>query len=493
MTQLPIEPERFWFWVTFVAFLVVSCIVLVVLPRFSDKVPDPFEEVQERLGLSDLPPFVFFLSVFLWLALFLTLSFGLVNLILTIIWKAQPSGSETWDFRFSLAKLTALTATLAAVVALPFTVVRLKLTREQTQTAAQTLLNERINAAVEALHAQRQVTKEIIGDDDIATFHDIWEDDVIRRNGAIDALQGLVKENPEIAPRVADMLSVYVRELSRVYPAVPVPAGMEGEDLLEWAYSLSPARSDMEKAVQTLGRLQTLKGVIKKEVKIDLNGANLQGMSLNDLTFGNKANFRHARIQGANLYRAQMQEAHLSWAQMQGADLIWAQMQGADLGAAEMQGANLRLAKMQGAVLIDAEMQGADLIRAQMQGADLYRAEMQGAVLIGAQMQGATLTGAEFDESTDLRPATLRGAAMRSVDFTTLPQITAHLQDVFGDRSVTLPEGTSDYPTHWNQDDPPPKIVFYGENDKFTQDWRAWQRSIGMNPDGTEADAPDDA
>jgi hypothetical protein len=43
--------------------------------------------------------------------------------------------------------------------------------------------------------------------DEDGTPHDEWEDDVVRRNAAIDRLEGLVRERPEEAERVARLLS----------------------------------------------------------------------------------------------------------------------------------------------------------------------------------------------------------------------------------------------------------------------------------------------
>jgi uncharacterized protein YjbI with pentapeptide repeats len=201
----------------------------------------------------------------------------------------------------------------------------------------------------------------------------------------------------------------------------------------------------------------------------DLEFARMQGATL-----------RGAQIQGARLWGAQMQGAVLVGAQMQGAVLgraqmqranLWgAQMQGANLGDAQMQGAVLRSAQMQGANLRFAQMQGANLRFAQMQGANLIgsrrcsgrtsgtrrcggrtsgarrcggrtsgRAQMQGAVLRRAQMQDVYLAGTAFDSATDLSPATMRGAGLRSVDCTSLRIKPALLQDSFGDASVKLP------------------------------------------------------
>ena len=62
---------------------------------------------------------------------------------------------------------------------------------------------------------------------------------------------------------------------------------------------------------------------------------------------------------------------------------------------------------------------------------------------------------------------------MRNVDFTTVPQIAQHLEDIFGDASVTLPEGV-EAPGHWPQS----KL----DVSEFATQWRAWQKKIGTDP-----------
>ena len=118
-------------------------------------------------------------------------------------------------------------------------------------------------------------------------------------------------------------------------------------------------------------------------------------------------------------------------------------------------------------------MQEADLTGLQLEGADLSGAQLQGAKLFGAQLQGARLSGAQFDAGTDLSAATLRGAALRFVDFTDVPQIADHLEEVFGDSTVTLPDGVV----------PPARFdVKYESGPDFTTAWSDFQRSIGQDP-----------
>ncbi|MEM9550983.1 MAG: pentapeptide repeat-containing protein, partial [Pseudomonadota bacterium] len=127
-----------------------------------------------------------------------------------------------------------------------------------------------------------------------------------------------------------------------------------------------------------------------------------------------------------------------------------------------------------------ARLQGANLAGAQLQGANLAGAQLQGARLFMAQLQGANLAGAQLDPATDLRAATLRGAALRSVDFTNVTLSDDQINQVFGDGSVVLPGGvTPDDREHW----PAHFATEELEPPEFFKQWRAFQASIGFDPE----------
>ena len=438
------------FWVLVIG-IVLASVLFSQLPlsRFTGQRP-PLEAFQAKLGLSGLNAGLFFLILLFWGALFLLLSLGLVWLIYSTLTEGLPAGKDAEaEWRFALTKLVALTGVLGAVVALPFTLVRIGLTRQQVDTAKEALLNDKIDVAVSDLYAQRQIT---VKEDE--AYHDIWEDDITRRNGAIDRLEGLVAEDKTLSPRVIRMLSVYVRELSRTgAKAQEVTEGLEGDALSKWVRGLRVQRSDMEKAVQTLGRLPVFKDDQGRTTRPDLTGANLQRMDLSGLDFEN-AQLRGARLQGADLTGAQLRGATLRGAKVQWAQLFRAEMEGADLTGAQMQATNLTGAKLQ--------------------GADLTRVGLEWSYLGPAQLQGADLKYAQFDPDTDLRAATLLGAALRLVDFSNIPQIADHLEHLFGDDTVKLPPNIT-APARFSQT--------YEDYEAFLTAWRAFQRSIGQDPE----------
>ncbi|MDK3020506.1 pentapeptide repeat-containing protein [Pseudodonghicola flavimaris] len=481
-TTLPIPPDVFWA-ITGIGGMALLTLVIfgAMIPAGSSHVA-PLERLKDRLGLTSLNSGLFLIALGFWGALFLTLTVGLIWLIWDLIWMGIPGDTaKVWGF--SIARIAGLTATLGAVVALPFTLIKVRMTARQTDTAAESLFNDKINTASDDLHAMRQRWDE-------TEKQNIWEPDIVRRNAAIDRLEGLAKEQPSEVPRIVRMLSVYVRELSKEVPPEPAPPDARPDQLKDWARQLTVKRSDMQTAVQALGRLRkSFDGAFDPKT-IDLTGANLQGMLLSHdgFNFGGillaeasmqGADLWGAKLQGADLGRAELQGADLWGAKLQGADLWGAKLQGAGLWSAELQGVYLERAELQGVYLERAKLQGANLERAELQGANLERAKLQGADLWSAELQGVYLERAEFDTSTSLTAATLRGAAVSEVDFTNIPEITPHIDQVFGDATVTLPGGVTrdhpDWPPHFSRE----KLI----GDDFETAWRAFQKSIGFDPD----------
>jgi uncharacterized protein YjbI with pentapeptide repeats len=479
---LPLPPNLLWGTFAVLGIALGSAVIYWALPRESA----PHQTIQnfrETLGVTGVPVPIFAILALLVVGLTTVLTFGLFGLIIEVVIHAVPNRDkpqEVWDFRFTLVQLAALTTVLGAVVALPFTMIRLRLQSSSNITDQEVLLiseealfNDKMTAATTDIYSRRQ------------TGDNTWQDDVPRRNSAIDRLEGLVHERPDQAPRVARLLSVYLRELSGadevpaqthhylyahalMYPkggSKPLNAeeaaqklNVTAEDIslaaLEtWAYTLKP-RSDMENAVQTLGRLRAIAGVDADAVTIDLRAANLQGIDFEGGNF-NRARLNGAQLQGARLWFAQMQGAKLWQAQLQGAKLLQAQMQRAELFGAQMQGADLQQAELQGANLLDAEMQGADLRR--------------------AQMQGTTLFSLKFDAKTTIKDASLTGGAISDTDLSPLRISPEQLNTAFGDGSVTLPNHIN-WPAHW----PRERL----DDDEFKNQWRAFQASL---PPGWDA------
>ncbi|KXF92204.1 hypothetical protein AT574_03240 [Phaeobacter inhibens] len=502
---LPIDPKHFWAIVALAGFVLAVAVVYAAMPRTEGKHSDPLDRLKDILGLAQFGDGLFLLLALMWSGLFLALFTGLLLMLWELIWFVVPQNPlAEASARFALLRLAAMTATLGAVVALPFTLIRVRLTREANKTANEALFNDKINAATEDLHAMRQRWDE-------EQKLNIWEDDITRRNAAIDRLEGLATERPDTAPRVSRLLSVYVRELSREVPPEIPPEDVATKELRTWAQGLTVKRSDMENAVQVLGRVKDIEGVDPDSITIDLRRANLQGFDLNELKLS-CARLSGARLQGARLQRTQMQGAdlfeakfqgtylfgtrlrstNLSEAQMQAANLVGANMQETNLVAAQIQGGDLKGADMQGADLGEAQMQQARLSGVLMQGANLRRALLQGADLVhvqinlaDAQMQGARLYWVRFDRSTNLSETDLTTSMLQEIDFSEVNIDREQLNSGFGFRGTNLPDGHGPecpvWPVHW------PKIAL--KDPESLKQWKKWQ----ADPDNyTPPTAPDE-
>ena len=143
-----------------------------------------------------------------------------------------------------------------------------------------------------------------------------------------------------------------------------------------------PNASTLGEAVQQLAA-----DARKREVRLDLRGANLRG-----------ANLGSANLGGADLGGAYLGGANLGGAYLGGANLGGADLGGANLGSADLRGADLRGADLGGAYLRGAYLRGADLRGADLGGANLGGAYLRGANLGGANLGGANLEGASFGD-----------------------------------------------------------------------------------------------
>ena len=341
-------------------------------------------------------------------------------------------------------------AVAVAVIGAPFVIWRAVVAQKLADTQAESLFNDKINTAATDLAARRQVTRAVAPGGSYRLHQDFWEDDLVTRAAAIDRLEGLANERPDAAPRIARQLSIYVRELSREYPAQNPPKGAPPDTLRDWARGLTPARPDMEKAAQSLGRLQEIDSAPLAPGDIDLRKANLQGFDLAHLRF-EKALFQGARMEGTYLFMVHLELAKVFDAHLEGADLS--------------------LAHLDGARLLGAHLEGAYLIGANLEGANLNEAHLESAYF-----------SADLDETTILIYASFRGAAVRNVDETTIKLLRPVWADIFADGSVPMPLDDPDRPAHWPRQEL--------ETEEFFKEWRKWQ----ADPDGyTPPDPPDAA
>ncbi|MEL7164930.1 MAG: pentapeptide repeat-containing protein, partial [Pseudomonadota bacterium] len=410
--------------------------------------PDTEDSLAAQFGLGGPRLPIFVIAALLWIALALILLLGLFGLIFQTL-----TATSTENYLFYVLRIAGLTTVLGAVIALPFTIIRLQLTQQQTRNQQESLFNDKINEATKGLYARRQVT---LGEGTEAKDH--WQDNIIQRNAAIDRLEGLAQEKPEETSRIARLLASYLVELSAQVRAVPDPKDASAENLESWVYELPPARSDMEKAAQTLGRLSNVSPLTAKD--LNLRGANLQCVDLSG------ADLMNARLEGANLHGASLHRANLHRAILVGAKLQHAILEDADLRYANLQAAKLSGANLRDANLVNAQMTQVDTRRADLRGANLARsvcrvANFSDALLVESNLSGTNLQGANL-EGTDLagtilENANLRGATLANANwFGTKVQGADFRGATIDPSAVGLMIGKATLPKGWDKDIPNP-------------------------------------
>lgn len=184
------EPTIFSALVTTFGILLLPVLFVLALwmARSTDIPATSLANLKDRLGLT-LPGWVLTPLALVWLLLLTMLVFGLFWVVVTLLWQAgAQTPGEVLDLRWSLLTLTALTAALGAVVALPFTLIRTHSHARQTQVAEQGLLADRITRSVEALS----------------------NDDIIVRTGAIYALEKIMRDSVESRISLWKIVNAYL-------------------------------------------------------------------------------------------------------------------------------------------------------------------------------------------------------------------------------------------------------------------------------------------
>ncbi|KPN63356.1 Uncharacterized protein YjbI, contains pentapeptide repeats [Aliiroseovarius crassostreae] len=430
-----------------------TILIFAALGQVRPYIPeDPIEKLQKTLGATNLPYSLFLFLLLFWATIALLLFTGLLSVIWQVIAAMLPAAPDTaegkaaqWEYRLLLTKLAALTTVLGATIALPFTIIRLRLTNEQTRHAENVLFNTKLNEAVESLHARYQATEWKRKDG----YVDIWKDDIIKRNGAIDRLENLAIERPEEAPRIARILCVYLKEMSKEHPPETPPKGTAPDELIRWARGLKIKRADMQAALHALARIHQETKIPPKELGIDLYKVNLQAMTFKQPRF-NAPNFEHAvlsdsYLDGANLIGTKLNRATLNRASLIGAKLDWAELENAELN---------------GAKIVGAQLSEANLTQAKLQFAELGYTSCFNTYFNGAVLNGTILTGVKTN-----------GASFRNVDLSMLMNVDELIEHAFGDRSVILPDDVPFPIDRW----PDAKL----DNEAYWQEYRRFLSDPG--------------
>jgi uncharacterized protein YjbI with pentapeptide repeats len=433
---------------------------------------------------SYLGPFLFGIGVLIVCGLFSLAIAAAFKLLGAAVFGGLPQGAGS-SF--------GLTGIIVAMIGAPFVVWRAVVAQKQVDVAEQGQITDRISKAVEGLGAEKTVKD---------AGEETTEPNLEVRIGAIYALERIAQDSLRDHIQIMEILCAYIRENAplRETPKNPFEVwevedyeGTEkaempkGAEMRDWARSLQKPRTDIQVALEVIGRRKPRQIKIERSARIgeseigyrlDLRSTCLQGADLNELNFADGL-FSKAQLQGANLSFAHFDDVILNGAKLQGAVLGAAYLQRAHLIEAKLQGAILSSAELQRSRLHEAKLQGAELIGTTLLGARLIGTQLQGADLTAARLQGAILAYAQFDESAILFHAFFRGAVVREIDFSVTLINPDQLLNMFGDGTVILPGGHGPDHESWPVDWSKEKL----SDPDFNKQHRAFQRSIGQDPD----------
>jgi len=278
------------------------------------------------------------------------------------------------------------------------------------------------------------------------------------RIGAILALERLARQNYDVHCQIMENLCSYIREET------------SGDDDYAKKHAEKP-REDIQIALTLIGRRPERQIAIEPDGLIDLRGAHLVG-----------ADLQGARLPTAQLDRAQLHKTILRWAQLNkaqlhktqlnSANLIDTQLNGADLSMSQLNETNLSFAQLNGTFLYLTQLNKAKLFGAQFNKADLAKAELDKADLNETQLNEVELDKTQLNETNSINKAALRGTSVKNMDFSHVSISREKLHEMFGDASVSLPEGLQPAPAHW------PTVVL--EWSDFHAEWKKWL----ADPDG---------
>lgn len=367
MTQIPLEPHEFW---TIVAIGLIAFVAFPVLHLGSGSQRQPLKW-REKLGLQDWPWFAFTIGATLWLTLLLLLFGGLVFSVVRLVSYAIPDSQnyfEKWDFNFFLAGLAALTATTGAVIAVPFTFIRIRIAGEANLTAEQGLITDRINNAVEGLGAEKTVYR--LGRDlsmslketSTDTPPDKWGFEFFDepkydpnkyelnpeetsgwtsfqqqvpnlevRIGAIYSLERIAQDSPRDHIQIMEILCAYIKENSQASQAATFP---ENADYIfrsqEWT-QCPPIRTDIQVALDVIGRRSEELYEQEREAgyRLDLPNCNFQNARFRNNW--RSANFDGSVFEQADLRGSDFSDASLRHCQMSKCTFVDANFYYADL------------------------------------------------------------------------------------------------------------------------------------------------------------------
>ncbi|MGH1368868.1 MAG: pentapeptide repeat-containing protein [Maritimibacter sp.] len=402
----------------------------------------PARSIQAKFGAETWPPPLFWAVSALWLLFALFVLFGIFHAISEFLGLAPPAKNDAvamGDLRFLLTRMAALIAVLSAVIAFPFTVIRLRLTARQTSVQELGLATERLNKAIENIGKTREVRKEIRGE-----IEGVLEPNIEARIGGILSLGRVATENPEYHLEILDILCSYIRanassidakesphevfnELTRDRDGTKgfnaedafksgrfrqantigvLPTDLNSRNLGIWARASLSSRQDIDLALRIIGERDAKQIKLERvaNYKLDLSKSNLQSCVLRgNFDF---AVFTDCRLDGAT-FEGSFRESQFSFygeRAISGASLQAARCHRSDFTGADFSGANLSSVFFGAATLNNCRFRGAALDHTNFNGASVTKSDFAHAKIqncycyFEADFTGSRFTGADWSQ-----------------------------------------------------------------------------------------------
>lgn len=209
---------------------------------------------------------------------------------------------------------------LAALVGAPFIIWRTSIAAKQVGVAEEALYNEKISSAANGLSSRYQKTVVSV-DEQNPEGSTIWVDDQVLRAASIDQFEGLVRERPELAPRLVKLIASYIRG---TFPT-------ENLEITEPPFRAAIPRMDLQQAVAAISSLLPMaREIDKSDWRLDLRRCNFDGVNFDNGYFY-AVNFTESRLESCSI-----QDAEMSGANFSGALLNFSWFRGTDLTGAKL-------------------------------------------------------------------------------------------------------------------------------------------------------------
>ncbi|MCF6445423.1 pentapeptide repeat-containing protein [Nereida sp. MMG025] len=490
------------------------------------------ESLQKRLGMQEMPAALFTGLSVIWAIVFVVLVAGLVFLIIKLLLTAAPINYEDKsDFRFLLAQFVGITAVTGAVIGLPLTMLRLKYTRTQTQTEIEGLITDRINKAVEGLGAEKVLKRNQRDSSGKSLAFEETGPNLEVRVGAIYSLERIAKDSPRDEAQIVETLTAYIRGNTKKDQSSTSPveiwrtaskdlefSNFDGLDfdheihrrtgidpnhdldpdaLTHWALRCSPPRIDIQTAIEVIGRSFTkdYRNITKKQWRLDLSDCNLQGAVFED-GFFELTNFAGSRLDGADFSSVRLKGSDFSYGSLigvdfdlvnlemctfsdvdlHGAEIVRSILEESDFSSSRMIGITIGEATMARCAFYSVDFTGAKIRATILRGTNFRSTNLKGAKLERNQLEGSYFSGTLFNDFTSFKHSDLAGSLIVNV-YPNVPQLTK--QQIYSIFSLKAEwreaKLDAEPPAHWATENT--------KADPIYDQWRAWQRSIGFDPD----------